>query len=723
MLRLSFSQIKLYKSSPLDYFYKYVLKLPEKDQETKWLHFGLGVHEVLEEYYNTTNLNFRENAKIKFEKYNLKGRMNYDDFLKNIINGVSLQPSITDLEEEINVDIDSTTTFIGYLDVLDKQNHTILDWKTGTYTQQKENDYKAQLLCYAWMYYKKYNIIPTKCSLFFTKQAKLIDFKFTLEQINKFEMFVKNIAKEINYKKQYHTKAEQWGNTLGFFSGYHYLENLPTMKFIFEIKGYWCYLSGSVSPVLIEAIDKKLIVEDKNKKYMRFQYMKKYGNNSFIKNIGIKHLFDKKHKRFPLGLIDDVRDIIRDYALYKKSKFEIQIIDMRNKQVTNKKLNIMPKKLLSGKVLRPYQLQAVNSFIVNNGMGTIDAVTGAGKTLIASEIIRRLDTTTLFIINQKELMYQTKQVFESELGIEVGVIGDGNFDIRDITVATIQTLYRNVKKLEPKTLDYLVNVSFVIVDESHNTGCDSYEWVFRALKNAKYRLATTGTPFRDDGQDMRMWGLTGRPIYSITSKELIEQGYLEKPHIIFHKVEEIEKEKINYNLLSIKEIEKLKSSEYRRLYEKNIVYHTKRNNLIKSIVYEYKNHKTIIIVKSVEHGEILNELIDESIFIHGSLDKKTRKEYFDILKKSDKCCIIATIKIASEGLDVPDLSVLINASSNKGDIKSIQALGRILRKSKDKQEAVYIDFLDESKYVKQHSWKRYKTFKKLGYNVIIKNVE
>ncbi len=90
MLQLSYSQLKLFISSPLDYFYRYVKKYPEKNNETKWLDFGNGVHEGLEEYYDKSNLDWQNNALIKWKKYKLEGRMNYVEFKKNIIHGITL---------------------------------------------------------------------------------------------------------------------------------------------------------------------------------------------------------------------------------------------------------------------------------------------------------------------------------------------------------------------------------------------------------------------------------------------------------------------------------------------------------------------------------------------------------------------------------------------------------------------------------------------------------
>jgi superfamily II DNA or RNA helicase len=81
--------------------------------------------------------------------------------------------------------------------------------------------------------------------------------------------------------------------------------------------------------------------------------------------------------------------------------------------------------------------------------------------------------------------------------------------------------------------------------------------------------------------------------------------------------------------------------------------------------------------------------------------------------------LIGTLSIFAEGIDIPDLDVIINASGNKGDVKSIQVLGRVLRTFKEKNEALYYDFLDRGVHTRKHSHKRIKILQKQGYEIKI----
>src|SRR5690606_31261885 len=74
--------------------------------------------------------------------------------------------------------------------------------------------------------------------------------------------------------------------------------------------------------------------------------------------------------------------------------------------------------------------------------GIIEIATGGGKTLIAAHLVREIARPALFLVHTRDLMYQTIRVFERELGIPIGRAGDGQIDLKSVTVATVQTCAR-----------------------------------------------------------------------------------------------------------------------------------------------------------------------------------------------------------------------------------------------------------------------------------------
>ena len=93
------------------------------------------------------------------------------------------------------------------------------------------------------------------------------------------------------------------------------------------------------------------------------------------------------------------------------------------------------------KLREEYQPQIVES-CVRRGRAVIEAATGSGKTIIIAKIIQELGVAPfVFYVLTKDLMRQAKKMLEKTIpGLVVGVIGDGECDIRDINVVTIQTV-------------------------------------------------------------------------------------------------------------------------------------------------------------------------------------------------------------------------------------------------------------------------------------------
>jgi len=95
--------------------------------------------------------------------------------------------------------------------------------------------------------------------------------------------------------------------------------------------------------------------------------------------------------------------------------------------------------------------------------------------------------------------------------------------------------------------------------------------------------------------------------------------------------------------------------------------------------------------------------------LEGSNSSKKRGETIEDLKSGNLHTLIAT-SLADEGLDIPNLDVLILAGSGKSKTKALQRIGRVIRPYEGKKQAVVIDFMDQSKYCKKHSLLRKKIY-------------
>jgi superfamily II DNA or RNA helicase len=180
-----------------------------------------------------------------------------------------------------------------------------------------------------------------------------------------------------------------------------------------------------------------------------------------------------------------------------------------------------------------------------------------------------------------------------------------------------------------------------------------------------------------------MNALVGFVIYSKTTLELEKEGYLCPSKTYF--------------LGCPQNDDQFESNEYHENYQSFITKNEKRNDTIKSIVGAWKSKKKILIlVKSIEHGEMLESMIDDSFFLYGSTPKKKRKDMFEKFKNENGLVMISMVSIMGIGINIPNLDMIINASAFGSDISSVQTIGRTKRKSEGKKYGMFIDFNDEN---------------------------
>lgn len=83
-------------------------------------------------------------------------------------------------------------------------------------------------------------------------------------------------------------------------------------------------------------------------------------------------------------------------------------------------------------------------------------------------------------------------------------------------------------------------------------------------------------------------------------------------------------------------------------------------------------------------------------FIYGATPGDVREDVRAAVKQSTDSIIIASSQIFSAGIDISTLEYLIFAHPfNKSRVRILQSIGRILRKCKNKKEAVILDLVDD----------------------------
>ena len=407
---------------------------------------------------------------------------------------------------------------------------------------------------------------------------------------------------------------------------------------------------------------------------------------------GKKKFFNKLTSQFYTGLTGYVREHLKD--------FEIVEIDerVRPEHYSNDVS-------LNGIEFRPYQEEAIKEAI-NIGRGIIAAPPNSGKTEIAAGIIQSLGLPANFLTHRLNLLFQTKERFEKRLGVEVGLMGKGEFDLKDINILSVASLSRKLD--DPDVKNLLKETPVLIVDECHHVSSNTFEKCLKA-SGAYWRIGLSATPLlRDDISNLLVRGLTGNEITVVTNEQLINWGISASPSVYLF---EIDRPKFQ-----------MKHIPYAKVYEESIVENDYRNNLIVLFAKKFTEagKSVFIMVFRIQHGKILTERLTaqgvNAEFISG--EGSTPDRNYQMLKLfSDKklSCIVST-SISDEGLDIPSMDVLIIGVGDRSALKAVQRVGRGLRKKPQGSNVVTIvDFMDfNNSFLKKHSESRLATYDNMG---------
>jgi len=208
----------------------------------------------------------------------------------------------------------------------------------------------------------------------------------------------------------------------------------------------------------------------------------------------------------------------------------------------------------------------------------------------------------------------------------------------------------------------------------------------------------TGTLPEHDFQEIALLIGIGEIVNELTAKELQDIDVLAKCHV---------------NIIQLQD-----GGEYKSYQEelKYLLTNPARMKYIAETIQKISNTgNTLVLVDRIKAGELLEEFLDDAIFISGSDKSTVRKENYDKVNKGTNELVIATYGIASTGINIPRIFNLVLLEPGKSYIKVIQSIGRGIRKAKDKDFVQIYDFTSSLKYSKRHLTKRKAFYKKVSY--------
>ena len=417
--------------------------------------------------------------------------------------------------------------------------------------------------------------------------------------------------------------------------------------------------------------------------FVQYNYKFCYMNGEFIYERVYRvnfSKFDDKYLILPIGFLKDLKRF-----LYK-NKIEFQQADLRSDLVINKE---EVKRNLHYTELYDYQTDATITCMKKKNC-IVKLPTSSGKTEIFLSLCNLIPLRTLILFNSIELAKQTKDRANSA-GLDTGLVqGDNVDEDHRVVMCTVQSAGKIKRKYK-----------MIIVDEVHQAGTKQY-WNILKSDEFIYRFGFSATPFPKNKLRkalIKKW--IGDIEYLLPATKLIELKKIAEPHITMYKIEEPRDIYFDDGWMDA---------------ENNcIINNYYRNEIIKNIALE--NKFTMILVKKIKHGELLEKMIPGSIFIHGKskiVDREIVKQKFI----NGEIILIAS-RIYDQGISVNEIRCLIIAGGGLSYIVTLQRIGRGLRIMDDKDSVDIHDFIDNTNYIlKDHSRNRKKDYKKEGYTKI-----
>ena len=318
----------------------------------------------------------------------------------------------------------------------------------------------------------------------------------------------------------------------------------------------------------------------------------------------------------------------------------------------------------------------------------IISATGTGKTYLSAFDAKSFNPKKLlFVVHRETIAKDSLNTFKNVFGkdITMGLYSGNQRDLEcDFIFSTIQTISK------PNHLDNFSKEHFdyIIIDETHRSGADSYLRLIEHFKPT-FLLGMTATPERTDGKDI--FRLFDHNIaYEIRLSKAMEEEMLSTFH--YFGVADLSVDNIPVD--STSDFRYLVAHErLNRIIEK-VEFYGSDNGITRGLIFCSRKHE------AAELSQLFNIKGFKTLALTGDNSEEERENAIKKLESDnlrEKLDYIFTVDIFNEGIDIPKVNQIIMLRPTESAIIFIQQLGRGLRKTDGKNYLTVIDFIGNYK--------------------------
>lgn len=311
--------------------------------------------------------------------------------------------------------------------------------------------------------------------------------------------------------------------------------------------------------------------------------------------------------------------------------------------------------------------------------------TGTGKTILSALDAQRIGGKILFLVHRLDILAQSVEAFRMvwptmNYGYLTGEVKE-NVQECDILFASKDTLRQPdvLSSFQREHFDY------IIVDEVHHGQSPTYRDVLDYFRPG-FMLGMTATPDRLDRKDIFEL-FDYNKAYEIAVSEVIERGLL-VPYSYYGLTDDIDYTKIRHQ-----------NNKYRvDDLERHLIIPERNQAILEQYREKGTSDKAIGFCVSIKHAERMAEFFNDNDIpaaaIHSEAPERDRlvKDF-----RENRLTVAFTVDLFNEGVDFPNVQVLLFLRPTESKTVFVQQLGRGLRLAPGKERVRVLDFIGNYK--------------------------
>lgn len=351
--------------------------------------------------------------------------------------------------------------------------------------------------------------------------------------------------------------------------------------------------------------------------------------------------------------------------------------------------------------LRPYQEQAVTALLTAWKDGVrrpaVVAATGAGKTVMFAHLIARWSLANpglraVVIVHTNELVEQTlNKVRDNAPGLSTGVVKAGRDETdADVIVASVQTL------MSKGRAERIAGVGLVVVDEAHHYAAKEWKSVLARLgcfrEAGPVVAGFTATMVRADSAKLsRVWDSV---VADVGILDLIRMGYLC----------DVRAKAIEIEGLDLATVARKTGGDFADGSLSEALSDTNADEgIVKAYIEHGEGRQAGLFAPTVAFARVCRDAFRRAGVTAELISGETpigERERIYADYRAEKVSVLCNCMVLTEGFDMPQMACGIIARPTTNPGLYTQIVGRFLRTSPGKADALILDVVGVTKDMK-----------------------